>query len=59
MAVVKDSYEIWLLNTDAETAHDLGPSELFGFNVGEFTEKSPGRVDFARDFIYVRSCLFD
>ena len=35
--------QIWLTNFGATSA-ELGPAELFGFNVGSFCEKPQGRI---------------
>ena len=35
--------QIWFTNFDATSA-ELGPAELFGFNVGSFCEKPQGLI---------------
>ena len=40
-----DGFELWLLN-DSDSPVEIGPAELFGFNLGSFSEKSPGRNSF-------------
>lgn len=36
--------ELWLTNFEASVTADVGPMELFGFNVGSFQEKPTGRL---------------
>ena len=36
--------ELWLTHFEASVTADVGPMELFGFNVGSFHEKPTGRV---------------
>ena len=41
--IITEDQVIWLANTTAQDIH-LGPSELFGFNAGSFTEKPKGLI---------------
>lgn len=43
VAIVKDTYEVWLVNESPDAQLDVAAGELFGFNVGSFTERSVGR----------------
>ena len=43
ISITKDTMELWLVNTGEETV-TLDSGELFGFNLGAFTEKTVGRV---------------
>lgn len=43
VAVTKQGCEVWLLN-DTEEPLDVSHGELFGFNVGTFTDRAVGRV---------------
>lgn len=42
VAVTK-GFEVWLLN-DTEESLDISHGELFGFNVGNFTDRAVGRA---------------
>lgn len=41
VGIVKESHEVWLIN-EAESVLELTAGELFGFNVGSFSERALG-----------------
>ena len=41
VSVTKSDLTVWLVNTDDKPV-EMEPGELFGFNVGSFTEKGIG-----------------
>ena len=43
VAIVKDTCEVWLVNESPDAQLEIAAGELFGFNVGSFTERSAGR----------------
>ena len=43
VALVKGApCELWLTNFDSAVTAEIGPLELFGFNIGSFQEKPTG-----------------
>lgn len=43
--------ELWLTNFEASVTADVGPMELFGFNVGSFQEKPTGTAQSLCDYL--------
>lgn len=42
ISITKDNLEVWMVNTGSDTV-TLESGELFGFNLGTFSEKTVGR----------------
>eukprot|EP00435_Cladocopium_sp_Y103_P076335 s59_g93.t1 len=42
VAIIKDTCEVWLVNESPDAQLEVAAGELFGFNVGSFTERSVG-----------------
>ena len=59
VAVTDDTpVQLWMLNFDS-TSREIGPAELFGFNLGSFCDKPQGSLGWQNFDIELRGQEFD